>query len=192
LIVATDSNTLIYALKEKPPTEPDQIEFHRRAQILLQMLAREKAKIIIPSIVLAEYLIGIEASRHPDVIASFQRLFFCPPFDVRCAAVAASLWQLHHTLPEGEKMQRRVLKADVMIIATAKVAGARMLFTGDRGCRNLARNIMDARDLPTHDEDLYGDLHAQMGLTVQGVGEKNQIPITPPPAPAKKRRKRSK
>ena len=44
---------------------------------------------------------------------------------------------------------RDVLKADAMIIGTAKAAGATIFYTHDARCRALAQLVMKVEDLPT-------------------------------------------
>ena len=49
-----------------------------------------------------------------------------------------------------------MLKADVLIISSAKVGGASSFYSHDDKCRKLASVAgLMARDLPTHSEDLF-------------------------------------
>jgi len=47
--------------------------------------------------------------------------------------------------------QRHVLKADAMIVAAAKSAGATEFYSHDKKCRALAKRVMKSFDLPTRD-----------------------------------------
>lgn len=106
----------------------------------------------------AELLVKVELARHGDFIAALQERFFCPPFDLRCSSLAAELWQFHAGLSKADRLERNVLKADVMIIATAKVAGASVFYSHDGRCRKLAEKTrMRAEDLPSHHPDMYRD-----------------------------------
>lgn len=134
------------------------IELETRAKILLDILDEEKSSIIVPTVTVAELLAGIDRQDHPKFLAEIGKRFFCPSFDLPAAAIAAHLWQLHKTLPKSEQFtDRRILKADVMLIATAKAAGARVLYSHDASCRKLATNVLEAKDLPTHHPDLFRD-----------------------------------
>jgi hypothetical protein len=118
-------------------------------------LEEKGEKIIIPAVAIAELLIPIDSHRHGEFIATPTDRFFCPPFDLRAAALAAKLWQWHRALPAGEQIHRSVLKADVLIVASAKVAGASVFYSHDAKSRNLAVQAgMKALDLPTHSENL--------------------------------------
>jgi hypothetical protein len=85
-------------------------------------------------------------------------------FDLSASALAAELWIRHRGLSKHEQMQRVPLKLDVMVLATAKTAGARLFYSNDRKCRALAKSIgLDARDLPTHSESLLTQAETMFG-----------------------------
>jgi len=65
----------------------------------------------------------------------------------------------------GRGIKRQVLKADVQIVATAKVAGAGTFYSHDLKCRKLAVSAgLTARDLPTHSQILFIDAEMKKGL----------------------------
>jgi len=146
--------TLIY-LASPPAATAAGRELQRRANILIHQLDEQKATLLLPSVVVAEYLCGIEPEKHGAVLAELQQRFLTPPFDVRASAMAAQLWLRHRELPKAEQAERTVLKADVLIIASAKLAGAVRFYSHDATCRKIAAQIMDASDLPTHSENLF-------------------------------------
>lgn len=133
-------------------------ELEQRARILLTQLDDEKASVVVPTVVVAEFLAPVLPEHHGKLILEFQRRFLCPPFDLQAASLAAALWRAHRELPKNEQLQRKTLKADVLIVATATVAGATIFFSNDAKCRKLARIAkMEARDLPRHSENLFID-----------------------------------
>ena len=150
---ALDTNILVWGSREG--SDPKTKDLERRARILFELLERDKARVIVPSIVLAEFLVGVAPEEHTKVMEQFRQTFYCPPFDVAASVIAADLWRKHATYDPKDKQQRKILKADVLIIATAKVAGAQCFYTHDDKCRKLASEVMEARDLPTHDERLF-------------------------------------
>ncbi len=91
-----DSVTLIYAFKEFLPgvsyAEHDRV-MAGRAKILIQNLEIENATIVVPAIVVSEYLIGIEPERHEGTMSAFREAFEIPPFDLKSASIAAKLWR---------------------------------------------------------------------------------------------------
>ncbi len=159
--------TLIWGLKRarrrKPQEDPAAtLDLQRRSRILLQTLDQQKAKIFVPTVAVAELLTGIRSEDHGRFIAELQKRFFCPPLDLRASALAAQIWQKYRSLPSRDPLQRDVLKADVLIIAIAKAAGATVFYSHDKNCQKLAvLATMTARDLPTHSEDMFIDLESR-------------------------------
>jgi hypothetical protein len=122
------------------------------------VLEEQKEKIVVPTVMVSELLLGVDPKRHGDYVAALQQRFFCPPYDLRAAALAAELWLHHRGLPKDQQMQRSVLKADVMIVATAKVAGAAVFYSHDGKCRSLANRAgMSGQDLPVNHPDMFRD-----------------------------------
>lgn len=161
--VALDTMILVYGLRTKSPPPGDR-ELCRRARILLAQLDEEKATVIVPSVVVAELLVPIPSDKHGDFIHELNRRFICPPLDLQAASAAAALWQRHRQLPKREQTQRTLLKADALIVATAKVAGAVRFYSHERKCRSLAKLAgLEPFDLPTHHEDLFVDHETRKG-----------------------------
>jgi predicted nucleic acid-binding protein len=129
-----------------------------RAKILLRQLDDDKATIIVPTVVVAELLVPLRPAQHGEFIAELRRRFFCPPLELQAAALAAELWRKHRGLPKSQQAKRTTLKADVLIIATARVAGASIFYSHEPKCRRLAKLAkMEARDLPMHHENMFVD-----------------------------------
>ncbi len=132
------------------------MEIREESPILFQDLDEAKARIIIPTVSVSELMCPIDPQQHGHFAAIVSQRFHCPPFDLPAAALAARLWQHNRSLPPEEQIQRSILKADVLILATAKTAGARYFFSHDAKCRKLAEFAgMIARDLPTHSQNLF-------------------------------------
>src|SRR5713226_4839145 len=132
--VGVDAMVIIWGLKKthhkgKKSTLQNVVEMQRRARILLETLAEEKETVVVPSVAVAEVLLGVDPNEHGHFIAELQARFFLPPFDLRATVIAAKLWQAHRELPKEETIERKHLKADVMILATAKVAGATRFYS---------------------------------------------------------------
>jgi hypothetical protein len=71
-------------------------------------------------------------------------------------ALAAELWQLHRGLPKDQQITRVCLKADIMIVASAKAAQADEFYSREPKLRKLAEAAgITPRDLPTHSENLF-------------------------------------
>ena len=114
----------------------------RRAEYLVEGLARSRQKIIIPTPAVAELLtaIGPDAQQYFDIIAR-SRLFEVASFDSRCAIELAFLNR--DVFASGDPKNRdeayQKIKIDRQIIAIFKVAGVEDLYTDDGGLARRAK-----------------------------------------------------
>ena len=176
VIAACDSQILMWAFpwamrpdKKKRKTGQDVPEMRLRARILLKKIASEDTELCIPSVVVSELLLGVEPQHHAKVITEFNDRFFCPPFDMKACVLAARLWQFKRGLPghspglpEKERTERRILKSDILIVASAKVAGATIFYSHEERCRRPANEAgMEAKDLPTSSGNWVVDQEAK-------------------------------
>jgi predicted nucleic acid-binding protein len=114
------------------------------------MVHNHKGVIILPVIAISELLVPVPDANKGAVIATLEKLFLCAPFDVQAASIAAELFAKRDKIPQKQRYDKRyVLKADAMIIASAKAAGATEFYTHDESCRALAKLEMASYDLPT-------------------------------------------
>lgn len=163
MIVAIDTMVLIWALphvtkKVKRQTVQDTSDLQRRAGILLHELSEENVTIVVPTITASEWLTGIDTNHHGTFLAELEKQFLLAPFDLPSAACAARLFQLSHAIPKETKPTRVCLKADVLIVATAKMAGATAFFSNDAHVRDLAKLVgMASHDLPRQAKSLFAD-----------------------------------
>ncbi|HVZ94330.1 MAG TPA: hypothetical protein VG797_07460, partial [Phycisphaerales bacterium] len=89
---------------------------------------------------------------HDGIVAEISGQFLIQPFDVSCVSEAARLFQIGKPMrgigKTSQPHTRARLKADTLIIASAKASGASIFFTGDAQCLELASTCMTAKDLP--------------------------------------------
>jgi predicted nucleic acid-binding protein len=152
-IVAIDSMTLVWGIRKRGSKE--NLE---HAAILFAELERDDATIIVPAVVVAEYLIPVPSEDRDNTVTALQR-FQIEPFDVRDAVLAAKLWSDGKTRRQMASAGARIcLRADTLIVATAKNRGAREFYTDDNDCFDMAtRAGMAAKKLPTMDGRLFPD-----------------------------------
>lgn len=156
MIVGIDSMILIYAglVPSKASKSGGLGDLVFRAQILLHDLRKDT--IVLPTVAIAELLVPVPATQRGLLVASLAERFVCPTFDQQAASIAADLWSRHKKLsPNVQYESRHILRADAMIVASAKAAGATDFYTNDSSCRALADLIMKGRGLPTHSENLF-------------------------------------
>jgi hypothetical protein len=153
--------TLIYAgvVPSKPGTSP-QADLKRRATILLEKF--EDSTIVLATISVAELLVPVPVHQKGPLTLKLNAHFHVYPFDLKAATIASDLWAAYKTQSNGNKVKyadRNVLKADMMIVASAKAAGATDFYSHDKECRKLAGLIMDSHDLPKQSEKLFSEEH---------------------------------
>jgi predicted nucleic acid-binding protein len=154
MIVAIDSMVLIYAgLAPRVGPEGENAEDLRvRAKLLLNKHAQHT--IVLTAISAAEVAVPVKPELRTAFIGKLAGYFQCHPFDVVATAIAADLWKYHKRLPkELRYSDRHILKSDLMVIASAKSAGATVFYSHDEKCRKLAARVMKSRDLPKNDPD---------------------------------------
>lgn len=150
-----DNNILIWGIRGI--STPGQERMIGRAQAFSEELDESDADVLVPAVVVAEFLAGVPKPQHTALLDVLNRRFQLPPFDVRTAAVAAELWrgaaernphlrdQINEAFPGT---QRAKIKVDMMILATALVRKADILYTHDGPLRTVADGLIEVRHLP--------------------------------------------
>lgn len=140
-MIAFDTNTLTLVFV---PHAPHPVENAKeRIEFLISDLNGRGERVLIPTPVLAELLVKVGAARN-DIIQTLSKSsnFLIAPFDLR-AALELSL-MTDTALSRGDKKngideswQKIIL--DRQIIAIAKVAGARSIYSDDDGIQTVAK-----------------------------------------------------
>ena len=99
-----------------------------RARRYLKSLQESNEQIMVPTPALAEYLQDFEPEARKRQLEVFERHFLIPAFDLPAAYLAAGIARKAEK-PSG--VTRRAVKTDIQIIATAIVAGARLIVTDE-------------------------------------------------------------
>lgn len=139
--------------KTNPPHE-----MTKRARYLFDELERDKAQIVLPSIVVTEFLCAVHDAARASVLAGLNRRFRIEPFDVRDTVLAAQLWDHGNARrKKGSPGGRVALRSDIYIIATAAGHGAKEFYTDDERCYRLAKQVpgITAKRLPTTAPNLF-------------------------------------
>ena len=136
-MIGIDSMILIYAglVPRKASCESEELgNLSLLSRALLH--TKEKDGIVLPTVALSEILVPVPAEQRGTLVAAISGRFVCASFDLPAAAIAADLWSKHKGLPNDSQYDsRHVLKADTMIVATAKAAGATDFYSCDKKCR---------------------------------------------------------
>lgn len=142
LVAALDTMAWIWAFKppEHAKNNTERINCDRAARLFI-WLEERKAQIIIPTVCVAELLTPLDEAEQHQMLALISRRLRPAVFDLPPSALAA---RLHRQAMEdrqkqkGDKPARHVLRADTLIVASARTAGATHFFTEDQDCRKIA------------------------------------------------------
>ena len=152
-IVAVDSMTLVWGLRDVGTDQQC-----RDAKFLFSQFSARKTQVVISAVSVSEYLTAIDHQQHEAVIAVLAKRFLIQPFTPDCAALAAVLFCRGQKMrTKGVEGGRAILRADTLIIATAKIHGAGCIYSNDGDCRDLANTIHTnfGRDIPKPKLDLF-------------------------------------
>jgi len=146
VVFDTSFLALAFDLNANPPIDPNTDELltecQSRIEHLIKTLSKAKTRVLIPTPVMAEYLVraGLDKDKRLAELTS-SRVFVVAPFDIRAAVECASIEDADHArlrvVPESESKAK--VKFDRQIIATAIARGATTIYTGDFKLATRAR-----------------------------------------------------
>ncbi len=139
IAIAFDQNA---AIPLDPITGVPVTECRARVDYLLKNLAASKARILVPTPVIAEFMVegGPDREKRLDLIAN-SRVFVVAPFDLRAAVECALIEASENGCkpPSSEAETKAKLKFDRQILATAIARGATTIYTGDKKLASRAK-----------------------------------------------------
>jgi predicted nucleic acid-binding protein len=150
--VCLDTNVLVWGVQKK--ATPNRVAMIERAERFLTWLAGEKETIVVPSVVLGEFLSGVPKSEHAGALSAFHDVFAVAPFDAAAAAIAANLWLDYKARQPTQDAAsagpgRHVIKADCQIVATAIASQASVLYSDDPDMAALANGRLRVEAIPS-------------------------------------------
>lgn len=154
-ICAFDTQILIWGIRDRG--DPATQEMANRFDFLVSELDSEGTQLVVPAICLAELLSPMSENHSEKFAAEVAAKFSVAPFDLHASQIAAQLFRnpaIKKVARKGAPGSRITFRADTLIVATAKAAGASVFYSQDENCRSIAATLMDARALPNFDERL--------------------------------------
>ena len=109
-IVGLDTQVLIWAFCERD--QPDIADLINCSKSIFKFLKKQEARIVISTVTVAEYLVGIDVREHVRTIKILEKHFTIAPFNTRAAMTCAPLFLPSKTLV-NEDYTRKVLSADL-------------------------------------------------------------------------------
>lgn len=150
-LVCFDSHVLVWGVKEQ--ATPGQEEMIPRTKAFIRKLQEDRIHVLIPSVVIAEFLMPIPLDVHATVINLFDRAFVVVPFDAAAASQFARIWSSN----KGQELvsslirngsTRAELKTDSLIVATAVSHNAECIYSHDDGVKAFAQGFIEVRKIP--------------------------------------------
>jgi predicted nucleic acid-binding protein len=144
-----DTMILIWGIQENG--EGDKIA---QAKAFLDHLDKQGTRLLVPSVVIAEFLTGIPIAAHTTIANLLERHFMTAPFDLKASLQFARVWQdrdnrgLVAVLKNEKGATRAELKADCMIVATALAQGASCIYSHDDNLTTFANGQIAVRQMP--------------------------------------------
>jgi len=140
----------------------------QKAVAFLEDMGSKKVRCVIPSLVVAEFLVRLSAETRIRVLAEMQKNFHIAPFDLPAAVKYAELCDGGSTQADGNGNEtREKMKVDRMIVALAEVSKADCLYSHDPHVMKVAKGRIDCREIP--------EIEQQLGLSLA------ESPEQPPP-----------
>lgn len=171
-MIAVDTSVLLYLIK--PDTSPPQDPFtgkpvercQERVEFLISTLSKTGTKLVLPTPAVTELLVSTGESA-TTVLEVLRRMsvFRVADFDQR-AALECSVMMSQHWAGRLKQLKAEVgrhrIKFDLMIVAIARVAGAREILSDDKSVKDVAaitgmpcRGIADLPLPPEPDQQAF-------------------------------------
>ncbi len=149
--VCVDTQLLIWGVKGE--SSSNRIEMKKKAEHFIKSLIAENAKIVVPSVVLAEMMCNVPENERASVLNGITKNFQIQPFDTRTALIYAETYFKKKIAPGNANTEsldgnRKTIIADIMVVASAKAADAAMLYSEDTDIQKLSAGIIGFSSLP--------------------------------------------
>lgn len=149
-LICFDNHILIWGIKEQ--ATKGQEDMIPMAKNFIDSL-KDETSVLIPSIVIAEYLMPIPQELHAMVINLFNKNFIIAPFDALAASKFALIWKTNKPTDEADgiiknDITKAELKADSMIVAIAVARKAECIYSHDKWIKTFAKGFIDVKDIP--------------------------------------------
>jgi predicted nucleic acid-binding protein len=142
-LICFDTHIMIWGVKKEASLGQEaNIE---KAISLIKKCETDGDDIMVPSIVLAEFLCGVDPILQHEVAEFIRTTFIVPPFDAQAALKFTEMW--NNKQNRGQQISRAEMKADYMIIATAVVKGADCIYSEDQGLKRFAQGFINVKPL---------------------------------------------
>jgi predicted nucleic acid-binding protein len=150
--VCLDTNILIFGLQQKG--EEAKVKSARK---LIDRLDQSDALVCVPSIVLTEFVVGLDTEKkRRQAIKIIHESFYVIDHNAMAALPSARIFQasrstgVYDELKDDQNVTRRKIMTDVHILGTAVAHDVDRIYSEDTTTlHKLAEGFVDARTMPT-------------------------------------------
>jgi|LSQX01.2.fsa_nt_gb predicted nucleic acid-binding protein len=152
-----DTQILIYAIEKTKHVENEQI--HIRAKRFVGKMQEEGHRLVLPSVVVAEYLVSHEFNNEMAAYRALAKQFVIAPFDARTATIFGPIYRdkglsmIKEDCP-SKKCRRRKISVDCQVVATAIACRADWLIAHDSDIHRLGEGLVEVKEIPVIPEQL--------------------------------------
>ena len=151
-LVVFDTHILIWGVQKTARQE--QKDMISKTERFFKHLDDNHAKVLIPSVVLSEFLMPIPAAEMGTYLQKFEEKFMVIPYDAMAALEFAKIWQSKQEddtiqVLRHEGFSKHHLKVDSMIVATAINQKATCIYSHDSGLNKLASGYIAVKEIPS-------------------------------------------
>ena len=170
-MICFDTTPFIWGMQSSSDDEATLNENFRKMRLFLERLASENQRIMIPTVVLAEYLVKVPVEDHAAEVNRIQAIYRVFPFDVKAASISADIGgsltyqstvnQFAETQHVTREEARQLVKVDVMIVATAIANNAERIISEDPHIRSIAGTRIPVDPIPPVDVQLNFEMEQE-------------------------------
>lgn len=161
-VVCLDTQIIQWGLLKIAHDQPTK-EMIPLASAFLDWLDKQKCNVIIPTLVVGELLLPVDPIEYAAALTEFSTKWMVVDYDLRAARFFAQMTHDRAVKDVRKELQRANhnvtrshLKADMMILATARAYGADQIYSHDNKFIGICKMYLSA--------DNFLDVQAQMKL----------------------------
>ncbi|MGB2926683.1 MAG: type II toxin-antitoxin system VapC family toxin [Limnothrix sp.] len=157
-VICLDTNILVWGVqKQSSSNRKDKIP---QAKQLIATLQANKNSVIIPTVVLAELLMGCQQIYKSKVLNDLEHFSKIVPFDAAAAYIYSELSDEKWGVRQELKIQREKMKFDMMVVATAISQKAECIYAGDDDIFKIVEgsnvaSSLQVRPMPPYQPSLF-------------------------------------
>jgi hypothetical protein len=151
-MVCIDTHVLMWGVQEY--ATDGQEEMIDRTKRFLRWLEGLGTQILIPTPIIAEFLMDVPSKHHATITNLLEANFIVAPFDTQAASYFARMWQEKRDQGVIDEMKaagktREVIKFDAMFVSIAVARKAARIYSQDHnGVAKFAAGYIDVDDIP--------------------------------------------